>query len=403
MAFVPILAIIGALYYFTNADEKARFMRAVKRGIRQGIDLAVRLRGEPGPFDAALRERTRYAVVTPALAALNVGVFVCALFAPGSLSEPQTLVGWGASFGPRTPNGEWWRLLTALFVHASFLQLVINVATVVQIGLIAERLFGRLAFASVYLGAGLISMVIGLSMHPIGVTGGSSGSAWGVVGLLVTWLIAGTIRRSPMTVPLRTVLLLCPTTGLFVLYSMAAGFDGRAELAGLAVGIVYGVVLAKDTAERTPPLLRAVATMGAVVLVAVPVTVPLRGVTDVRPELAAVAAVEQRTAGTYNSAVQHFTKGEIPVRDLVQVIDRTILPELAAAEARVRALVRVPPEHQPMVAAAGEYLRLREKSWRVRADALRKINRATLRQADEIEDAAVRVLEGIPPVEPQGS
>jgi hypothetical protein len=135
----------------------------------------------------------------------------------------------------------------------------------------------------------------------------------------------------------------------------------------------------------------------------VPVTIPLRGVTDVRPELAAVAAVEQRTASTYNSAVQHFTKGEIPVRDLVQVIDRTILPELAAAEARVRALVRVPPEHQPMVAAAGEYLRLREKSWRVRADALRKINRATLRQADEIEDAAVRVLEGIPPVEPQGS
>jgi rhomboid protease GluP len=291
MVFVPILAIIGALYYFTNADEKARFMRAVKRGIRQGIDLAVRLRGEPGPFDAALRERTRYAVVTPALAALNVGVFVCALFAPGSLSEPQTLVGWGASFGPRTTNGEWWRLLTALFVHASFLQLVINVTTVVQIGLIAERRFGRLAFASVCLGAGLISMVIGLSMHPIGVTGGSSGSAWGVVGLLVTWLIAGTIRRSPMTVPLRTVLLLCPTTGLFVLYSMAAGFDGRAELAGLAVGIVYGVVLAKDTAERTPPLLRAVATMGAVVLVAVPVTVPLRGVTDVRPELAAVAAV----------------------------------------------------------------------------------------------------------------
>jgi hypothetical protein len=51
-----------------------------------------------------------------------------------------------------------------------------------------------------------------------------------------------------------------------------------------------------------------------------------------------------------------------------------------------------------MVAAAGDYLTLRERSWRVRADALRRINKATLRQADEMEDAAVRVLESIAPV-----
>jgi hypothetical protein len=45
-----------------------------------------------------------------------------------------------------------------------------------------------------------------------------------------------------------------------------------------------------------------------------------------------------------------------------------------------------------MVAGAREYFTLREKGWRVRADALRKINRATLRQADEIADEALRAL-----------
>ena len=398
MSLISILVILGAVYYFTTADEKKRFLRAVSRHVRQALEVAARFRPAPGPFDEALRGRARWVVATPVLAALSVGVFFCMLIAPGALSDPETLVRWGGSFGPRTTNGEWWRLITAMFVHASFFQLLVNVAALVQMGVIVERLFGRLSFASLFLAAGLTSSVVSLSMHPIGVATGASGSVWGVLGLYVTWLIAGTIRRSPLTIPLTTILMTCPAVGLFVIYSMAAGFDGRAEMAGLVVGVVYGLVLAKDAGERTPPLLRAAATMGAVVLMAVPVTVPLRGLTDVRPELERVAAIEHRTVSTYDSAVHHFTKGEIPVRELAELIDRTILPELQAARARLKQLVGVPREHQPMVAAAGDYLTLRERSWRVRADALRRINKATLRQADEMEDAAVRVLESIAPV-----
>jgi membrane associated rhomboid family serine protease len=398
MSVIPILVILGAVYYFTTADEKKRLLRAVLLHVRQGQAAAVRLRPAPGPFDEALRDRARWVAATPALAALSVVVFFCMLIAPGALSDPETLVRWGGSFGPRTTNGEWWRLITAMFVHGSFFQLLVNVAALVQMGLIAERLFGRLSFASLYLAAGLTSSVVSLSMHPLGVATGASGSVWGVFGLYVTWLIAGTIRRSPLTVPLTTILMTCPAVGLFVIYSMAAGFDGRAEMAGLVVGVVYGLVLAKDAGERTPPLLRAAATMGAIVLMAVPVTVPLRGLTDVRPELERVAAIEHRTVGTYDSAVRHFTKGEIPIRELAELIDRTILPELQQARARLKQLAGVPREHEPMVAAAAEYLTLRERSWRVRADALRRVNKATLRQADEMEDAAVRVLESITPV-----
>jgi hypothetical protein len=156
---------------------------------------------------------------------------------------------------------------------------------------------------------------------------------------------------------------------------------------------VCGLVLAKDAHARKPPLLRVAATMGALALMAVPTTMPLRGLTDVRPELAQVAAVEQRTAATYNTAVHRFTTGEIPVTELTAVIERTIVPELQAAHARLNKLTHIPPEHQALVDAAARYFDLRVKSWRVRADALRKINRATLRQADDTEDAALRVLE----------
>lgn len=400
MPLIALLALLGGIYYFTTADEKARFYRAALRAARDGAAAADRLRGQPGPFDQALHERTGLVVSTPALAVLNVGIFVCMLAAPGALADPATLVEWGANFGPRTTGGEWWRLLTAAFLHTSFFQLVFGVLALVQVGVVMERLFGRAAFASVYLGAGFIAAVVSLSMNPIGVSSSASGAVWGVVGLCLTWLVVGTIQRSPMRLPLRTVVTSLPGVALFVLYSLGAGYNGRPEMAGLVVGILYGIVLAKDAAERRPPLLRAAATMGAVVLAALPVTAPLRGLTDVRPELARVTSVEESTARTYDEAVGHFTKGEIPVGQLAALIDQKILPPLQAAHARLKQLVRVPREHQPMIAAADEYLTLRERSWRVRADALRRVKSASLRQADEMEDKAVRVLASIAPMEP---
>jgi membrane associated rhomboid family serine protease len=392
MFLIAILVLLGAVYYFTTPEEKKRFVRAVVHLTREALVLVERYRPKPGPFDDALRGRTSWVVATPALAAVNTGVFLCLLLAPGALSDPETLVQWGGSVGPRTTQGEWWRLLTATFAHTSLLHLLVNVAALVQIGIIMERLFGRVAFAGVYLAAGLMTSIVHLAMHPITVSAGGSGSVFGVLGLLLTWLVAGTAFRSTLAIPLKTIFTFCPAVAMFILYSMAAGFDGLPEMAGLAVGVVSGLVLAKDVEARTPPLLRIAATMGAVALIAVPSVVPLRGLTDVRPELQKVAAIEQRTASIYDRAVGRFTKGEIQVNELAALIDGTILPELQIARAHLGTLKGVPREHEPMVAGAREYFTLREKGWRVRADALRKVNRATLRQADEIADEALRAL-----------
>jgi hypothetical protein len=79
------------------------------------------------------------------------------------------------------------------------------------------------------------------------------------------------------------------------------------------------------------------------------------------------------------------------------MIDRIILPELQAARVRLTQLdrERVPPEQQPLVIAAGEYFRLREESWRVRAEALRKTSTARLQQADEAERVSLQALNRI--------
>jgi hypothetical protein len=74
---------------------------------------------------------------------------------------------------------------------------------------------------------------------------------------------------------------------------------------------------------------------------------------------------------------------------------------LRQAHARLKAVNGVPAEHRPMVADAEEYFRLRDESWRLRADALRKSNMGALRAADRSERASLEALGRIRPTAPK--
>ena len=154
---------------------------------------------EPGPeydaFSHALRARTRHALVTPVIAAINVAVFFGMLFGLGAISDPNTLAAWGASIGTRTSNGEWWRLLTSTFVHLGILHLIVDVAVLIQLGAVLERLVGRLTFIAVYLSAGLFAGLVNLSSHPVGPSVGVSGAIFGLYGLLLAALFFQMFQR----------------------------------------------------------------------------------------------------------------------------------------------------------------------------------------------------------------
>src|SRR5207237_5563244 len=135
-------------------------------------------------FRAALRARSPYIIVTPALAALNALVFAGLAFGAGAMADPDTLLGWGASIGPRTTNGEWWRLLTSLFVHNGLFYLLVSVGVLMQIGAILERVAGRLPFALVYVLAGISAGLVHLSSHSVDVAAGSTGAGLGLYGRL---------------------------------------------------------------------------------------------------------------------------------------------------------------------------------------------------------------------------
>jgi membrane associated rhomboid family serine protease len=406
VTFIILLAVVGALAYRIVTPEARERYRAIAKIYVEKLKVAV---NEPGPeyeeFRAAIRARTPHAVVTMALVFVNATIVVAMLFGATAMGDPGTLVAWGASLGTRTTNGEWWRLVTSTFVHTGMLHLLVNVAVLIQLGAILERLLGRVTFAAVYLSAGVFAGLINLSSYPLGVNVGASAAIFSLYGLLaatVLWQMfhgwqghhvpeAEDGGAPDVRIPLTAVKRLGVGAAVFFVYSMLAGFAHGAEFLGLLIGLVYGAVFARGFEENHPETHHVGVAMGTTAVIVVMCAITLRGIADVKPEIARVLATEQRTAAAYKTGFDAFKKGRMTAEALAQLADHTIVHELLTEDARLKTLTNVPPEHQAVVADAREYLRLRCASWRARAEALRKTSTDSRRAPEGPRDASWRL------------
>jgi membrane associated rhomboid family serine protease len=93
-----------------------------------------------------------------------------------------------ALFGPSVASGEWWRLVTAIFLHVNLLHLLFNMYALYWLGPLLERRFGTLRYLALFLVAGLWGSAGALLVTPDAVTVGASGAIFGLMGALVVVL-----------------------------------------------------------------------------------------------------------------------------------------------------------------------------------------------------------------------
>ena len=324
MILLVLLILGGYAIYVMSPEERLRAARRLQDLAHDGADILAERRAMPEPFRDALRARTPLAYATGAIAAVMTIVWLFMTLG-GAFSDPSGLIGWGASFGPLTTNGEWWRLGASVLVHAGFVHFVINMIGFGPLGIVVERMVGPVAFAVVFLAAGLFAGLESLSAMPMAVVAGADGAIFGIYGLFaaaVVWNIrrpppeellqlgdlrssiletdAGDASETPEPQPLQmtreALIRLAPGAVIFVLYHAANGLQ-TSELSGLVGGFAAGLVLARRSSERTASLVQA----GAVAVVALVVILGsaamLKGIADVRPEIAKVVALESETAG----------------------------------------------------------------------------------------------------------
>jgi len=144
----------------------------------------------PAPRRAARRASTSLSVsgpfVTQALIAINVGIYLFELLLGGDINGTgNELFEKGVLFGPFVADGEWWRLVTAAFLHYGVLHLGLNMLVLFLIGPPLEEYLGHGRYALLYLVSGLAGSAGALVWTPDAATVGASGAIWGIMGAAV--------------------------------------------------------------------------------------------------------------------------------------------------------------------------------------------------------------------------
>jgi rhomboid protease GluP len=211
-------------------------------------------------------------VLTKLLVGSLVLVFLVTVLAGGGLlvGEGRVLVALGSNFGPFTLAGQWWRVVTSLFLHSGAVHLIFNSMALWQLGPLAERLYGRWHFLLLYLVAGIGGSFASVWWHPDGNSVGASGAIFGLIGGLLAFVSRRDLGVAPQAInQLRRSLL------TFGGVSLAAGFaiplvDNAAHLGGLATGYLAGFALARpiDAPARVGNDLLRLAVFGAAALTA---------------------------------------------------------------------------------------------------------------------------------------
>ncbi|GFE90266.1 rhomboid family intramembrane serine protease [Steroidobacter agaridevorans] len=216
-------------------------------------------------FNHELNRMTPHAFVTGMLILSNVAVFVALLFSGSGFwnANLETLTQWGANTTPLTTDGQVWRLVSALFLHAGFIHLLLNMWVLWGIGRLTERLYGNGLFAAIYAGAGIIASLSSVAWHPFILSIGASGAVFGVLGACLAFFL-----RSRTYIPPSIVWRHGLATSAFILFNLVSGFmsegiDNAAHVGGLLAGFALGALLARPVQDDERIALKPLRVAGA--------------------------------------------------------------------------------------------------------------------------------------------
>jgi rhomboid protease GluP len=212
-----------------------------------------------GIFRRDLFAATPVVFVTHTIIAANVLVFLAMVVRSGGLLMPsgETMVRWGAGFGPLTTNGQPWRLFTEMFLHFGILHIAMNMYVLWQGGPLVERLFGNFAYFVIYIFSGLTGSFLSLYAHPMDLAAGASGAVFGVYGALLGFLM---VQRGAVPAPILKSLFnnaIFFVVANFALGAMQQHIDMAAHGGGVIGGLLLGAFLSRRLA-RGANLLRTV-------------------------------------------------------------------------------------------------------------------------------------------------
>jgi rhomboid protease GluP len=181
---------------------------------------------------------------TTTLLVINIAVFIGMIVTGGSLESfsHEQVMRWGANNGPFTIGGEYWRLITAGFVHANILHIAFNMWGLWNLGHLSERLFGKWQTAAIYLLTGIGGALLSIAYDHHRSEVGASGAIFGIAGAILVGIKFGDVTMSAAekraTIS-SLVLVIILNFGM----GMSGNIDNICHLGGFITGLMVGLPL----------------------------------------------------------------------------------------------------------------------------------------------------------------
>jgi len=178
--------------------------------------------------------------VTYGLMAINVIVFMLMVINGAGIFEADAIthIKWGSNYSPLTLSGDWWRLVTCIFIHFGIIHLALNMYGLYVLGVFLEPMLGKVKFILAYLCTGVFASIASLWWHSEGInSAGASGAIFGMFGVFLALLLTNLIPKQIRTGLLRSIGIVI---AINLIYGMRSGVDNAAHIGGLLSGIVIG-------------------------------------------------------------------------------------------------------------------------------------------------------------------
>jgi rhomboid protease GluP len=205
---------------------------------------------EMAAFVERVTRRKAPAVIT--IIVLNVAVLI-AMEATGGASNLDNLIRFGAKVNGLITQGQYWRLLTSVFIHVGFMHLFFNALALWMFGVTLEKVYGTGKFLLIYLLSGVGGSAASFLLSTQ-ISVGASGAIFGLIGLA---LVFGIRHRAIIPPRFRSRF----GTGVLplILYNILYGLrpdshiDNFAHLGGLVAGVILGLVIPADVESSNEP------------------------------------------------------------------------------------------------------------------------------------------------------
>ena len=207
-------------------------------------DVAPRAYRPRPPSDAlgGLIPHARFTTIV--LMLINTGLYVASLLRSGG-AEPdgQALIDLGGKALPYiVQGGQWWRLITAGFLHGNTLHILMNMWVLFDLGAQVEEMYGTSRFLVIYLVSNLTGFIASMYLLPHSLSVGASAAIFGLIGAMIA---VGVRDRSSYGSAIRSFYVRWAIYGLVL--SLLPGTDWAAHIGGLAGGFVVGLIAGTPT------------------------------------------------------------------------------------------------------------------------------------------------------------